>query len=102
MYMKAVAIIGIGKTAFGAPCDITLRPCVSDPLREPFAFRDVWLGHFTFASARPRLHRRRLGGVQGDEFAFGLGIDRMVALMYGLDDIRLLFENDLRFLEQFD
>jgi phenylalanyl-tRNA synthetase alpha chain len=34
-------------------------------------------------------------------FAFGLGIDRMVALMYDLDDIRLLFENDVRFLEQF-
>ena len=35
-------------------------------------------------------------------FAFGLGIDRMVALMYNLDDIRLLFENDVRFLEQFE
>jgi len=35
-------------------------------------------------------------------FAFGLGIDRMCALMYGLDDIRLLFENDVRFLEQFE
>ncbi|HKP46450.1 MAG TPA: phenylalanine--tRNA ligase subunit alpha [Pyrinomonadaceae bacterium] len=35
-------------------------------------------------------------------FAFGLGIDRMCALMYELDDIRLLFENDVRFLEQFD
>ncbi len=34
-------------------------------------------------------------------FAFGLGIDRMCALVYGLDDIRLLFENDVRFLEQF-
>lgn len=34
-------------------------------------------------------------------FAFGLGIDRMCALMYGIDDIRLLFENDRRFLEQF-
>jgi phenylalanyl-tRNA synthetase alpha chain len=34
-------------------------------------------------------------------FAFGLGIDRMCALMYGIDDIRLLFENDVRFLEQF-
>jgi phenylalanyl-tRNA synthetase alpha chain len=43
-------------------------------------------------------------GVDAEEFtgfAFGLGIDRMCALMYGLDDIRLLFENDLRFLEQF-
>ncbi len=34
-------------------------------------------------------------------FAFGFGIDRMCALMYALDDIRLLFENDARFLEQF-
>jgi phenylalanyl-tRNA synthetase alpha chain len=34
-------------------------------------------------------------------FAFGLGIDRMCALMYGIDDIRLLFENDIRFLQQF-
>jgi phenylalanyl-tRNA synthetase alpha chain len=34
-------------------------------------------------------------------FAFGLGIDRMCGLMYELDDIRLLFENDVRFLEQF-
>lgn len=47
----------------------------------------------------------RDAGVDPEEFsgfAFGLGIDRMVALMYGLDDIRLLFENDVRFLEQFD
>jgi phenylalanyl-tRNA synthetase alpha chain len=34
-------------------------------------------------------------------FAFGLGIDRMTGLMFDLDDIRLLFENDIRFLEQF-
>jgi phenylalanyl-tRNA synthetase alpha chain len=34
-------------------------------------------------------------------FAFGLGIDRMCARMYDLDDIRLLYENDVRFLEQF-
>ena len=47
----------------------------------------------------------RAAGVDPEEFsgfAFGLGIDRMAALMYGLDDIRLLFENDVRFLEQFD
>lgn len=34
-------------------------------------------------------------------FAFGLGLERMCALMYTLDDIRLMFENDVRFLEQF-
>ncbi len=44
-------------------------------------------------------------GVDPDEFsgfAFGFGIDRMVGLMYELDDIRLLFQNDVRFLEQFE
>jgi len=34
-------------------------------------------------------------------FAFGLGIDRIVMLRYGIPDIRLLFDNDLRFLTQF-
>ncbi|HDI11527.1 MAG TPA: phenylalanine--tRNA ligase subunit alpha [Candidatus Acetothermia bacterium] len=34
-------------------------------------------------------------------FAFGLGIERMAMLKYGIDDIRLFFQNDLRFLEQF-
>lgn len=34
-------------------------------------------------------------------FAFGLGIERMAMLKYGIDDIRLFFENDLRFLRQF-
>jgi len=46
----------------------------------------------------------RAAGVDAEVFsgfAFGLGIDRMCALMYNLDDIRLLFENDVRFLEQF-
>jgi phenylalanyl-tRNA synthetase alpha chain len=34
-------------------------------------------------------------------FAFGFGLERMCAMMYSLDDIRLMFENDVRFLEQF-
>jgi phenylalanyl-tRNA synthetase alpha chain len=34
-------------------------------------------------------------------FAFGLGIERIAMLKYGIDDIRLFFENDLRFLRQF-
>jgi phenylalanyl-tRNA synthetase alpha chain len=43
-------------------------------------------------------------GIDSEEFsgfAFGLGIDRMAARMYDIDDIRLLYENDTRFLEQF-
>ena len=34
-------------------------------------------------------------------FAFGLGIERIAMLKHGIDDIRLLYENDLRFLQQF-
>jgi len=34
-------------------------------------------------------------------FAFGMGIERIAMLQYGIDDIRLFFENDLRFLNQF-
>lgn len=34
-------------------------------------------------------------------FAFGMGIERIAMLKYGIDDIRLFFENDLRFLQQF-
>jgi phenylalanyl-tRNA synthetase alpha chain len=34
-------------------------------------------------------------------FAFGLGVERMAMLRYGVNDLRLFFENDVRFLEQF-
>ncbi|MCL6610570.1 MAG: phenylalanine--tRNA ligase subunit alpha [Peptococcaceae bacterium] len=34
-------------------------------------------------------------------FAFGMGVERITMLKYGIDDLRLLFENDMRFLQQF-
>jgi phenylalanyl-tRNA synthetase alpha chain len=34
-------------------------------------------------------------------YAFGMGIDRTAALRYGVDDLRLFYENDIRFLNQF-
>ena len=34
-------------------------------------------------------------------FAFGMGVERLAMLKYEIDDIRLLVENDIRFLEQF-
>jgi phenylalanyl-tRNA synthetase alpha chain len=34
-------------------------------------------------------------------FAFGLGLERITMLKYGVDDLRAFFENDIRFLEQF-
>ena len=34
-------------------------------------------------------------------FAFGLGVERVAMLKYGVDDIRLFYENDMRFINQF-
>jgi phenylalanyl-tRNA synthetase alpha chain len=34
-------------------------------------------------------------------FAFGMGIERIAMLKYGVNDLRLFYENDLRFLRQF-
>ena len=34
-------------------------------------------------------------------FAFGLGVERMVMMRYGIDDLRLFYDNDVRFLKQF-
>ena len=44
------------------------------------------------------------GGIDADRytgFAFGMGLDRLTMLRYGVNDLRLFFENDLRFLAQF-
>ena len=46
----------------------------------------------------------RMSGVDDSRysgFAWGMGIDRVAILKYGVDDIRLFFENDIRFLNQF-
>jgi phenylalanyl-tRNA synthetase alpha chain len=46
----------------------------------------------------------RMSGIDDSRFsgfAWGMGIDRVAILKYGVDDIRLFFENDLRFLRQF-
>jgi phenylalanyl-tRNA synthetase alpha chain len=34
-------------------------------------------------------------------YAFGMGVERLAMLRYGVNDLRLFFENDLRFLKQF-
>ena len=43
-------------------------------------------------------------GVDGERFsgfAFGMGVERLTMLRYGVNDLRLFFENDLRFLKHF-
>lgn len=52
------------------------------------------------------IHPRVFGFVDIDPevftgFAFGLGVERMAMLRYGINDLRLFFENDLKFLRQF-
>ncbi len=39
--------------------------------------------------------------ILGQCFAFGMGIERMAMLKYGIQDIRLFYEGDVRFLRQF-
>ena len=46
----------------------------------------------------------RICGIDPDEytgFAFGMGIERIAMLKYGINNIKLLTENDVRFLQQF-
>ncbi|MDR2132398.1 MAG: phenylalanine--tRNA ligase subunit alpha [Clostridiales Family XIII bacterium] len=46
----------------------------------------------------------RVGGVDTERytgFAFGMGVERLAMLRHGIDDIRLFYENDMRFIEQF-
>ena len=46
----------------------------------------------------------RAGGLDPEEwsgFAFGFGIDRMARERHGIDDIRDMYSNDIRFIEQF-
>lgn len=46
----------------------------------------------------------RFGGIDPERytgFAFGMGLDRLAMLRYGVNDLRLFFDNDLRFLSQF-
>jgi phenylalanyl-tRNA synthetase alpha chain len=52
------------------------------------------------------VHPQVLKGVKIDSkkytgFAFGLGIERFAMIRYGINDLRLFFENDLRFLKAF-
>ena len=45
-----------------------------------------------------------MSGVDSEKYsgyAFGMGVDRLAMLRYQIKDLRLLFENDLRFLQQF-
>lgn len=61
-----------------------------------------WLEILGSGMVHPRV--LEVSGYNSEEvtgFAFGLGVERITMLKYGIDDLRILFENDLRFLRQF-
>ena len=61
-----------------------------------------WIEILGAGMTHPQVLKR--GDIDPDiygSFAFGIGIDRLPMLRYGIDDIRLLYGNDLRFLRQF-
>ena len=61
-----------------------------------------WLEVLGCGMVHPELFRHT--GVDSEKYtgyAFGLGVERMAMLRYGVNDLRLFFENDLRFLQQF-
>jgi phenylalanyl-tRNA synthetase alpha chain len=77
------------------------------PFTEPSAEIDMSFGEgWLEISGAGQVHPNVLRAVNIDPeryqgFAFGMGADRLAMLRYGVDDLRLFFENDLRFLRQF-
>jgi phenylalanyl-tRNA synthetase alpha chain len=77
------------------------------PFTEPSAeidmsFGDGWLEIAGSGQVHPNV--LRAVGIDPEKyqgFAFGMGADRVAMLRYGINDLRLFYENDLRFLEQF-
>ena len=67
-----------------------------------FCGNSGWLEILGCGMTHPEVLRR--GGIDPEEyssFAFGMGLDRLPMLRYGIEDIRHLYNNDLRFLRQF-
>lgn len=67
-----------------------------------FCGNSGWLEILGCGMTHPEVLRR--GGIDPEEyssFAFGMGLERLPMLRYGIDDMRLFYHNDLRFLRQF-
>jgi len=106
------------KRMFGMKTKTRFRPSFF-PFTEPSAEVDIscvicggtgcrvcsytgWLEILGSGMVHPRV--LEVSGYNSEEvtgFAFGIGVERITMLKYGLDDMRLLFDNDLRFLRQF-
>ena len=103
---------------FGDKTDIRFRPSFF-PFTEPSAEIDIrcvicggsgcrvckgsgWLEILGAGMIHPEVFRSvKYDPEEFTGFAFGLGIERIAMLKFGIEDIRMFFENDLRFLRQF-
>ena len=87
--------------------EVRFRPSFF-PFTEPSAeidmsFGEGWLEIGGCGMVHPNVLRNvNIDGEKYQGFAFGLGPDRLTMLRYGVNDLRLFFENDLRFLKQFN
>ncbi|MCI5848948.1 MAG: phenylalanine--tRNA ligase subunit alpha [Lachnospiraceae bacterium] len=106
------------KKMFGEDTKVRFRPH-HFPFTEPSAEMDVscfkcggkgcrfckgegWIEILGCGMVHPRvLEMRDIDPDKYQGFAFGMGLERIALLKYEIDDMRLLYENDIRFLEQF-
>jgi phenylalanyl-tRNA synthetase alpha chain len=103
---------------FGARLDVRLRPSFF-PFTEPSCEVDVqcfkcmgkgcglckhsgWIEIMGAGMVNPAVFQAvGYDPAQVSGYAFGMGVERIAMLKHGIDDIRLFYENDLRFLRQF-
>ncbi|NCF81121.1 MAG: phenylalanine--tRNA ligase subunit alpha [Proteobacteria bacterium] len=91
---------------FEEDLDVRFRPSYF-PFTEPSAEVDIrgksgWLEVMGCGMVHPRvLENVNIDSERYTGFAFGMGAERLAQLRYGINDLRLFFDNDLRFLEQF-
>lgn len=112
------ALLFFAREMFGSQTQIRLRPSYF-PFVEPGAEVDVscimckgkgcrtckdtgWLEILGGGMVHPKVFEA-VGFIEAPVrgFAFGMGVERIAMLKYGIPDLRLLFENDVRFLRQF-
>ena len=107
------ASVALGEKVYRAgvaerKAELRFRPSYF-PFTEPSAEVDVlwskdkWLEILGCGMVHPNVLEN--AGIDPEEFtgyAFGMGIERLAMLRYGVKDLRTFFENDLRFLRQFN
>ena len=84
-----------------AEMDVSCFKCGGKGCR--FCKNEGWIEILGCGMVNPRVYE--LCGLDKDKcqgFAFGIGMERLALLKYEIDDMRLLYENDVRFLREFD